>query len=169
MLMTEGSKRIDKVRIREATVSDIPLLAIHHRKMFEEIWEKKGEDIDSSRFAEIERTYIQKLRRQLPDGSCKAWIFEDEHRIIASGAISIVSFVPTPQDLSSNVAYLHSMYTENDQRNKHCAKRIVKQALHYCKAHGIKRVILNASEAGRPIYEKIGFQAAPEIMRLILE
>ena len=157
------------MRMREANLSDIPLLAIHHRKMFEEIWEKKGEDIDSSKFAEIEKAYIQKLRGQLQDGSCKAWVLEDEHRIIASGAISIVSYVPTPQDLSCYVAYLHSMYTEKDQRNKHCAKLIVKQALHYCKAQGIKRVILNASEAGRPIYEKIGFRSAPEIMRLILQ
>ena len=39
-------KDMVKARIREATVSDIPLLAIHHRKMFEEIWEKNGEDID---------------------------------------------------------------------------------------------------------------------------
>jgi hypothetical protein len=58
--MSEESKKVEKMSIREATVSDIPLLAIHHRKMFEEIWEKGGEDIDSSRFAEIERAYIQK-------------------------------------------------------------------------------------------------------------
>lgn len=157
------------MRIREATVNDIPLLAIHHRKMFEEIWENKGEDIDRSIFAEIERAYIEKLRRQLQDCSCKAWVIEDEHRVIASGAISIVSFVPTPQDLSSNVAYLHSVYTAKDQRNNQCAKRIVKQAVHYCQENGIRRIILNSSEAGRPIYEKIGFKPAPDIMRLLLE
>lgn len=167
--MTEESIGIKNMRIREATDGDIPLLAIHHRKMFEEIWEKKGEDIDGSRFAEIEKAYIQKLQRQFQDGSCRAWVIEDEHRIIASGAVSIVSFVPTPQDLSSNVAYLHSMYTEKDQRNNHCANRIVKQALHYCKEKGIKRIILNASEAGRPIYEKVGFRSAPETMRLFID
>jgi GNAT superfamily N-acetyltransferase len=167
--MTEKSKSISNMRIREATIGDIPLLGIHHREMCQEIWEKKGEDIDSSRFAEIERAYIQKLLLQLQDGSCKAWVIEYEHRIIASGTISIVSFVPTPQDLSSNVAYLHSMYTDKDRRNNYCARRIVKQALDYCKAHGIKRIILNASEAGRPIYEKIGFRSAPDTMRLLLE
>ncbi|MBM4331144.1 MAG: GNAT family N-acetyltransferase [Deltaproteobacteria bacterium] len=167
--MTEESKIIENMRIREATDGDIPLLAIHHRKMFEEIWERRGEDIDSSRFAEIEKAYIQKLQLQLQDGSCKAWVIEDEHRIIASGAISILSFVPTPQDLSSKVGYLHSMYTEKDQRNNHCANRIIKQALHFCKAKGIKRIILNASESGRPIYEKIGFRSAPETMRLLIE
>jgi len=67
--------------IREAVDGDIPILAIHHRKMFEEIWEKKGEDIDSSVSVEIEKAYIRKLQRQFQDGSCKAWVIEDERRI----------------------------------------------------------------------------------------
>ena len=157
------------MRIREATDNDILFLASHHRKMFEEIWQTRGEDIENSRFTEIEKAYVQKLHRQLHDGSCKAWVIEDELRIIASGAISIVSFVPTPKDSSSTVAYLHSVYTEKDQRNNHCANRIIEQALQYCKAKGIRRIILNASEAGRPLYEKLGFRSAPDIMRLFIE
>jgi GNAT superfamily N-acetyltransferase len=102
------------------------------------------------------------------DGSCKAWAIENEDRIIASGAITIVSFVPTPTDLSSRVAYLHSMYTERRYRNNSFAGLIVEKTIQYCKDNGIRRVFLNASEAGRPIYEEIGFCSAPEIMRLMI-
>jgi GNAT superfamily N-acetyltransferase len=72
--------------------------------MFEEIWEKRGSRIDLSVCKEIERAYAQKLKQELIDGSCKAWVIENEDAIIASGAITIVSFVPTPNDLSSSVA-----------------------------------------------------------------
>jgi GNAT superfamily N-acetyltransferase len=61
------------------------------------------------------------------------------------------------------------MYTEKEYRNNNFANRIIEKAIQYCKDHGIKRFFLNASEAGRPIYEKIGFHSAPEIMRLIIE
>jgi len=155
--------------IREATENDITQLGIHHRKMFEEIWEKKGERIDNSICEEIEKAYAQKLKQELIDGVCKAWVIENDNKIIASGAITIVSFVPTPNDLTSSVAYLHSMYTEEGYRNRSFANLIIKKSIQYCKEIGIKRVFLNASEAGRPIYEKVGFRPAPETMRLFIE
>ncbi|MFC1823711.1 GNAT family N-acetyltransferase [Thermodesulfobacteriota bacterium] len=155
--------------LREAGRKDIPLLAIHHRKMFEEIWEKKGENIDESKFEEMEKAYIEKLKRQFSDGACKAWVIEDGAHIIASGALSRVGFVPIPNDSSFHVAYLHSMYSEKEYRQKRCAMRIINEAIGYSKAMGIKRIILNASEAGKPVYEKAGFQPVPDSMRLFIE
>lgn len=154
--------------LREATERDIPRLGIHHRKMFEEICEKKGESIDPSVCKAMERAYAKKLKQELTDGSCKAWVIENENKIVASGAITIASLVPTPKDLSSSVVYLHSMYTEKEYRNNNFANLIVERAIRFCRDNGIKRVFLNASEAGRPIYEKVGFRAAPEMMRLVI-
>ncbi|PKN62076.1 MAG: hypothetical protein CVU57_26250 [Deltaproteobacteria bacterium HGW-Deltaproteobacteria-15] len=155
--------------LREATESDIAKLSIHHRKMFEEIWGKKGQCIDNSTGNELEQEYSRKLRAELPGGSCKSWLIEKDGQVAASGAITIVSFVPTPTDLSSRVAYLHSVYTEPGMRGNRFSGVIVKAALAYCRTNGIKRVILNASEAGRPIYERIGFCSYPEMMRFFVE
>ena len=137
--------------------------------MFEEIWEKKGQQIGNSASIEIEQAYLRKLSKELPAGSCRSWLIENGNQIVASGAITIVSLVPTPNDFSSKVAYLHSMYTEKGLRGKNFADCIVRKAIEYCKAEGIKRVILNASEAGKPIYERIGFSASPEMMRIFIE
>ena len=154
--------------VREATEDDIPQLAVHHRKMFEEIWERRGHQVYASIFVEMETAYARKLEQELLSGSCKAWIIEDTHAVVASGAVTVVSFVPTPADASSKVAYLHSMYTEKGFRNNSFANRIVESAIQYCQANGIKRIVLDASEAGRPIYEKIGFGSAPEFMRFLI-
>jgi N-acetylglutamate synthase-like GNAT family acetyltransferase len=158
-----------RISIREATESDIPRLGVHHRKMFEEIWKKKGKSIDPSVGKAMERAYAKKLGQELTNGPCRAWVIERENKIVASGAITIASLVPTPKDLSSSVAYLHSMYTEKGYRNNHFANLIVERAIRFCRDAGIKRAFLNASEAGRPIYEKLGFRAAPEMMRLSIE
>ncbi len=159
----------NKLLIREAARDDIPQLAVHHRKMFEEIWETGGQTIESSMALEMERAYTVKLSEELSSGSCKSWLIESRSQVVASGAISIASFVPTPNDLSSRVAYLHSVYTEPGFRGRELASRIVQCAVAYCKEHDIKRVILDASEAGRPIYERIGFSLSTNTMRIIIE
>lgn len=157
------------MRIREASSGDISIMAAHHGKMFIEIWEQKGEHLQTTRIAEIEKAYTRKLATEMENGTCKAWVIEDKGKIVSSGAITFVSFVPNPLDLSSKVAYLHSMYTERSHRNKKCAQRIIQSAITYCSSNGIKRVLLNASDAGQPVYHKIGFRSAPDTMRLLIE
>jgi len=164
-----GPSKSREFTLRQATEQDIRQLSIHHRKMFEEIWEKKGQQIGSSASIEIEQTYYRKLSKELPAGSCRSWLIKKGNHIVASGAITIVSLVPTPNDFSSKVAYLHSIYTERAFRGKSFANRIVREALEYCRANGIKRVFLNASDAGRPIYERIGFSSSSDMMRIFVE
>jgi GNAT superfamily N-acetyltransferase len=155
--------------LREATELDIPRLSVHHRKMFEEIWEKKGQHLWDSAGSKIEEAYSRKLSAEMPACSCKSWVIEKGNDVVASGAITIISLVPTPNDPSPKVAYLHSMYTEGEHRGNQLASRIVGKALEFCKSNGIKRAILNASEAGRPLYEKVGFSSVPEMMRILVE
>ncbi|MFO7666608.1 MAG: GNAT family N-acetyltransferase [Desulfobacterales bacterium] len=157
------------MNIQDATIDDIQTLAVHHRKMFEEIWEQKGLGIDKARAKELESAYREKVLKQLPEGICKAWVIKNGNEIIASGAITIVSLVPVPSDINHKIGYLHSMYTEKAYRNQKYAQQIIDKAIQYCTQNGIGRVLLNASNAGRPIYEKIGFVSSPETMRLFIK
>ena len=116
-----------EVHLSEASRDDIPIMAKHHRKMFEEIWERKGEHLNQARALELEKSYAQKLETELMSGTCKAWIIEDGGNIVSSGGVTFISLVPNPSDVSSKVAYIHSMYTERSHRNMKCAQRILKQ------------------------------------------
>lgn len=154
--------------IREAHSGDIPLLAQHHRIMFEEIWASAGRRLQPEVGDELEGAYAAKLADELPGGRCRVWVMEQGGEIVASGAISILNMVPTPNDLSLRVAYLHSMYTAPEYRKAGCASRIIQETIAYCREHGINRIFLNASAAGRPVYQTLGFQTSPETMRLDL-
>lgn len=156
------------MNIREALTTDISILASHHRRMFEEIWRSKGEALNPEIAIGVENAYSQKLELELTAEICKAWVAEDERKIVSSGAITFISLVPNPSDLSPRVAYLHSLYTEKGYRNRKYSQRIIQRVIAYCKSNGINRVQLNASAAGRPVYEKMGFKPAPDSMRLFL-
>ena len=153
--------------LRIATPEDIPILVNHHRKMFEEIREKTGNPADPAALAALEKEYSGKLSREIPCGACIAWVVQIGDSIVSSGAISIVSYVPVPHDLSSRIAFLHSIYTGPEYRHRHYARRITQAAADYCRHAGIKRLYLFASDAGRPVYEKAGFVPVPNMMLLL--
>ena len=157
------------MKLHLATTGDIPLLASHHRRMFEEIWEQKGLVLEAANAKEVENAYIEKLKKEIPAGTCKAWVVQENDQAVASGAISIVSYVPVPSDVNHSAAYLHSMYTEKEFRGKKYARQIIAGALEFCKKNRISRVVLNASDAGRPLYEKLGFTSSPETMRMFIQ
>ena len=152
--------------IRPATRLDIPALAGHRGKMFEEMWAKSGISADPSAFLALESVYAGKLEDWLGSGSCVAWVIEADGRTVSSGAVSILPYGPVPHDLSPDIAFLHSVYTEKEFRHRHFAQRIAQEAAHYCSTHGIRRLYLFASEAGKPVYEKAGFTPVPNLMVL---
>ncbi|RUM35455.1 MAG: hypothetical protein DSY50_04685 [Desulfobulbus sp.] len=176
------------VTFRPATLEDIPLLAGHHRMMFEEMRALNdtiapadscccpGQSITGSAhspaqslsapvpdFDKLEASMRKKLSLQMADGSCIAWIAESD-RPVASGGVSMISTVPVPEDPTLEIAFLHSVFTEKKMRNQGIASAILDRLLDHCRQKGIKRVQLNASEAGRRVYRKKGFQALDGVM-----
>ena len=154
--------------VLKAELNDIPLLTGHHCAMFQEIWSRKGQPLDRDQLADLGEAYTRKLNEQMPAGVCRAWIIKLGEEVASSGAVTVCSFVPTPIDSSHNLVYFHSVYTEKDFRGRGCAQLLVDQAIQYCRSIRLKRIILTASEAGRPIYAKLGFEPASDLMRLII-
>ena len=56
--------------LRIGSPEDIPFLAKHHRKMFEEIGKKTGNPGDLPLLAALENEYCAKLAREIPSGAC---------------------------------------------------------------------------------------------------
>lgn len=102
-----------------AEIDDIRQLAIHHRNMFEEIWEQKGLLLEEAKALELEKAYFEKLKKQIPEGICKAWVVKKNGHILASGAVTIISLVPVPNDYNG-MAYMHSVYTVRVSWQKAC-------------------------------------------------
>ena len=145
----------------------IPVLVDHHRRMFEEIIRSQNPDSDLPNMEDVDNAYRNKLNSELGQG-CRAWVVQASDEIVASGAVSVISMVPVPNDCSSRVGLLHSIYTEKGYRNKGLGGRIVEAAVRYCTDQGMGRVLLNASQAGRSLYTKIGFESVDNAMRLWL-
>jgi GNAT superfamily N-acetyltransferase len=87
--------------------------------------------------------------------------------VAGSGCIWLREEQPRPTSMRLQVPYLMSMYTEKRFRRKGVARLIVKAALKWSQEQGYDRMVLHASEEGRPVYEGLGFAQTNE-MRLKL-
>lgn len=158
-----------KFRITPATADDVPVLVEHHRRMFEEVLISRGVDPNTLDAELLDRAYLNKLNNELGT-TCNLWVVRtDNNDVVASGGVTMVSMVPVPDDYSCTVAYIHSVFTETEFRKHGLAEQVMETIRQFCKKKGIKRLILNASDAGAPLYEKLGFEPATNSMRMFIK
>ena len=159
---------VSDLPLREATPADIPTLVDHRRRMFEDMASAGGTPTDLAALDAMDAAYAAHLGLHLVDGAERAWVVEAGNLIVASGAVLLSEWLPRPSDLTGRLAYLHSVYTLPEYRRRGLARRLVETAIDFCRAQGLRRLVLHASRDGRRLYEALGFAPTNE-MRLVLD
>ena len=67
---------------------------------------------------------------------------------------------PSFTNPTGQFGYLTNMYTSPGFRGRGLATRMLDLAVAECRRRGVVRLFLAASQMGRPVYERYGFQAA---------
>lgn len=150
-------------RIRQATVADVDIIVHHRRSMFADMG--YGDEAARDAMATAARPFTEAALR---DGSYRGWLVEDEDRVVAGGGLTIAGFQPTPLDPKPRRAWVLNMYTEQAYRRRGLAGELLQSMIGWCREQGFRSVSLHASDAGRPLYELLGFGPTNE-MRLVLE
>ncbi|MCP4049688.1 MAG: GNAT family N-acetyltransferase [bacterium] len=155
-------------RLRLANIEDIPVLVKHHRLMFEEINELEN-NTASFIYSDLDKSYTEKLKAQLPNGLCRAYVIEYKNKVVASGAVTIAEYVPIPEDTNTKIARIHSVYTDKEHRRKGLAKQIMEALISICKEPGIRRIRLVYSNEAQQLYEKLGFKPMTNSLELFIK
>lgn len=151
--------------LREAGAEDIDCIAAGHVKMFAEMMHRLGKRLEPEIAQEMHECMRDKLLAEIPAKTCRAWLIEIDCQAVSTGALSILSLVPSPYDLGCRTGYIHSMYTEPDHRHRGYARRILECIIGFCDSANLRRITLNASDQGRGLYRGLGFEPAGEHMK----
>ncbi|HKV89711.1 MAG TPA: GNAT family N-acetyltransferase [Thermoplasmata archaeon] len=156
--------RRSKVRLRRATVADIDLLVAHRLAMFREMGGRTPRTIRRHG-----APYLAWLAPRLVRAEVVAWVAEDSRcEPLGSGAVWFQPTHPGPGSVALRTPYVLSMYTAPPGRRQGVATSIVRRATSLSRRLGYRRVVLHATPAGRPVYERLGFRPTSE-MRLLLD
>lgn len=113
-----------------------------------------SEDVDMREIAEQSRVYYQNA---LPTETHTAYLVYDEDKLVGTGGISYYQVMPTYHNPKGKKAYIMNMYTDPAYRRQGIAFHVLECLIEDAWSKGVTAVSLEATEMGRPLYEKFGF------------
>lgn len=153
----------EKYQIKKATIEDIDEL-VRTRIIVLRAANKLSDREDMS---EVERQSREYYKRALQTGEHVAYLVYDSSKFIGAGGVSFYQVMPTYHNSSGKKAYIMNMYTAPEYRRQGIARRTLDLLVAEAKERGVLPVSLEATEMGRPLYEKYGFSAMRDEMELL--
>jgi GNAT superfamily N-acetyltransferase len=135
--------------------------------MFQDMGDVSGEAF------EILRTKAQaRLEQWLDSGEYIGWLAtpaDKPETIIGGAGIQLQPILPRPVDTSTigeaRQGTIINVFTERQWRRHGIAGLLIKEIVAYSRNERLDRLVLHASDQGRPIYGRLGFITSNE-MRL---
>ena len=138
---------------KKAKLEDIDILT----KTRIEVLKAANQLPDNTDMSEVERETYNYYQKALRDGSHIAYLVFDEDRFVGAGGVSFFQVMPTYHNPSGNKAYIMNMYTHPAYRRKGVALKTLDLLVKDAKNKGVTAISLEATDMGRPLYEKYGF------------
>ena len=148
-------------RVRVATHADAEAIVRHRIGMFEDM----GVEMDRGLTA---RSFGRWLDHALLSGLYRAWVVETgTGEIVAGGGITVLPWPPGPRYPGEQLAFVYNLYTDPAHRRRGLGRQIMDAIHSWCREAGISSLALNASDAGRPLYESLGYRVSPSPMMFL--
>jgi len=152
--------------LREATSSDLQLLARHRASMFRDMGK-----LATTGEADLARATESYLRNALPRGEYLAWIANSSGPTgepVGGAGVQLRPILPRPGTAAGELelgpeAIVLNVYVEPGWRRRGVAEALMRAVLSALAERGISRIVLHASDDGRRLYERLGFVLTNEM------
>ena len=95
-----------------------------------------------------------------------AYLIYDEETVVGTGGVSYFQVMPIYHNPMGKKAYIMNMYTNPSYRRQGIAFKTLDLLVADARERGITAISLEATEMGRPLYEKYGFVKMNDEMEL---
>lgn len=151
------------MEFRIATLNDLDLLTTSRIEVL-----KAANKLDASTdMTNVEKESYNYYKKALVDNTHYAILVMEDDKFIGAGGVSFYSVMPTYHNPSGKKAYIMNMYTAPDYRRQGIAYKTLDMLVKMSKERGIDQISLEATEMGRPLYEKYGFVKMESEMELV--
>ena len=125
---------------------------------------KLSDDVDMSL---VEKESYEYYKRALETGEHIGYLVYDNGTFIGAGGVSFYQVMPTYHNSTGKKAYIMNMYTAPEYRRQGIAFHTLDLLMNDAKKQGVLQIALEATDMGRPLYERYGFIKMEDEMELI--
>ncbi len=143
------------ISYRQAGVDDAETLALLRR---ESELERHPERAAVTTWEEYAAAYVMETRGELARGTHRAWIAEAGGEPVACALLVWWITPPTTLMRVRRRGFVSSVYTRPGFRRQGISRRLMERLIADARALRIDRLILWATDIGRPLYERLGFE-----------
>ena len=147
---------------KKATIADIDEL-IRTRIIVLRAANNLSDDVDMS---VVEKESYEYYKRALETGEHIAYLVYDKENFIGAGGVSFYQVMPTYHNPTGKKAYIMNMYTAPEYRRQGIAINTLDLLVKDARRQGVRQIALEATDMGRPLYEKYGFVKMEDEMEL---
>ena len=148
------------IEYRIATKEDMELLMDSRLEMLHVVNHISEDESFSDELVAYSREYFE-------NGDQTTVLALDGERVIGCATICYIRMMPTFSHPSGKRAHLMNVYTAEAYRRQGIADRMVTMLIENAWDRGVTEISLDATEMGRPLYEKLGFTGSTECMVLV--
>ena len=148
---------------KKATIADIDEL-VRTRIIVLSVANKLSNDVDMSL---VEKESYEYYKSALETGEHIAYLVYDNGSFIGAGGVSFYQVMPTYHNPTGKKAYIMNMYAASEYRRQGIAFHTLDLLVKDIRKQGVSQITLEATEMGRPLYEKYGFVKMEDEMELI--
>ncbi|MBP1757074.1 MAG: Acetyltransferase [Firmicutes bacterium] len=106
--------------------------------------------------------------REYFSNSDQTTILAVDQEVVGCATICYIKVLPTFSHPSGNRAHIMNVYTRSNYRRRGIALHMMEMLIEEARAKGVTEISLDATDAGRLLYEKCGFTRSEEGMILTL-
>lgn len=150
--------------IRVATLQDAPTITAHRRAMFFDMGHHDPAALDA-----MEEAFLPWVRQKMETFEYLGWLAIDDDGSVAAGlGLWLMDWPPHMVAPGQRRGNILNVYTRPGSRRHGLGRKLTENAIDWCRTHGIRSIILHASDDGRELYRSLGFEPTNE-MRLQLK
>lgn len=140
---------------------------------------------DAERFADVRMEFIQQIRtlanpndfrektlaylkEHIESDDLLVYLAVEDGVIVSSCMASLYQTPPVPSCPTGHTADLLNVYTKREFRRRGLAEQLIRMLFVQLRQRGVEKVLLDYTEDGLPLYQKLGFVELPHQMELKL-